>query len=475
MRMSAVIGFSVGPIASAGLGFVTIPLIAWTFAPEDVGRFNVFQQAISFLLLFSTLGLDQAYAREFHEQQDRGWLLLACAGPGLGFSILLSLIGVALGGWLAQRLYDIKHPLLALLTFVAFLASFCARYLSLTLRMNERGLAFSLNELIPRILVALLIGIAVLTHLRPKFVHLLLIATGSAIVAVLISGWGSRVQLASAVSARITLVELRPLFELALPLLVASMAYWGLTAANVIALRRFSTLREIAVYGVSLSVANAATLLQSLFTVVWAPIIYKWVGRGENLIRVDVVAERLLAVVCAIFVAFGLGAPALDRLLPPQYVEVKYLVMCSIVPPLLYALSEVTGVGIVIARRTTISVWVTGTALASSAILASLLVPSLGARGAAVSHALSFVVLFVGKTEASCRVWRQMPRRRLYLYVSASAGLAVATTLWASGTPTAFAVIWGLAGVSVALGFASVWRDIGQEVLLAVRPKRALR
>ena len=76
MQLKSLIGFAVGPIGSALIGLITVPVVAWSFTPADVGRLNVFQLAISFALLFSVLGLDQAYVREYHEVEGRPRLLL---------------------------------------------------------------------------------------------------------------------------------------------------------------------------------------------------------------------------------------------------------------------------------------------------------------------------------------------------------------------------------------------------------------
>ena len=34
-------GFCLGPIASAALGLITVPFIAWFYTPEDIGRFAI--------------------------------------------------------------------------------------------------------------------------------------------------------------------------------------------------------------------------------------------------------------------------------------------------------------------------------------------------------------------------------------------------------------------------------------------------
>ncbi len=465
MNIRNVIGFAIGPVFTAAVGFVTVPLIAWTFAAEDVARYNLFQQAMSFLLLFATLGLDQAYVREYHERAEKGILLRTCLAPGLVLSAAVAVLGAFGAGPLSGFVYGVDRPALVFLTLGAFLLSVTTRFLSLTLRMQERGLAYSLSELAPRILLLALVAVVAAGEGQPDFLALLAIAVTSAVAVAAATAWATKDTWIPALSAGASSAELRSLLRLALPLALASLVFWGLTAVNVVALRRWSTLSALAEFSLSVSIANGAALFQAVFTVVWAPVVYRWVASGVDLRRVDEVSDRVLALVCAIFVMAGVAAPLIDYLLPERYVQVKSLVLCSIVPPLLYTLSEVTGVGIVVARRTMYSLGVTTAALVAAMCSAYLLVPPFGARGAVVSHALGFVVFFVGRTEASRAVWRQAPRRRLYVGVGGCVTLSVATAFgWMERTGLSV-VVWALSGIVVIVAFADVWSKLRQDVL----------
>ena len=66
MNPKKIASFALGPIGGAALGFITLPIITWFFSQEDVGRMAMLNVAVSFSILLYTLGLDQAYVREFH-------------------------------------------------------------------------------------------------------------------------------------------------------------------------------------------------------------------------------------------------------------------------------------------------------------------------------------------------------------------------------------------------------------------------
>lgn len=457
MKLQQIFGFASGPMAAALLGLVSVPVIAWVFTPEDIGRFNVLQIALSFALLFSTLGLDQAYVREYHEVKDRAQLLRACFAPGFLLLLVLGAVSCFFAGPLAQWLYADVNPWLTWLTLLAFVIAYLSRFLSLILRMQERGWAYSASQVLPKIVLLLLLVVLAFTAFQKAFIHLQLITLISLAAVLVMYAWNTRNEWWLALLSRIDMPQLKQLLTFGFPLIFSGLAYWGLTATSTIALRSWSTLDELAVYSVANSFAGAAIVFQSIFSVVWAPTVYKWVSQGVDMGRVDAVARQALAVVCAIFVLAGSLSWLTDYLLPAHYLNVKYMVLCAIVPPLLYTLSEVTCVGIGISRRTTLTVWVTLAALACNVLLSWWLIPTHGAAGAVMANALAYVVFFIARTEASAFAWRQFPRIKLYIFIALATALAVATVALGAALPLHYAWLWLALAPAVAWFFRTEW------------------
>jgi len=247
----------------------------------------------------------------------------------------------------------------------------------------------------------------------------------------------------------------------------AGLAYWGLTATSALTLRLLSTFRELGIYSVSMSVAGAAAIIQTVFTVIWAPVVYKWVANDADMSRVDRVARQGVAVVSAAFVMFGMFSWLLDYVLPSQYVEVKYLVVCSIAQPLLYTLSEVTAVGVSIMRRTMLSLWSTLAALLANLGLNLMLVPRFGASGAVVANAIAFLIFFVGCTESSVFVWRRFPRVKLYVFTTGAVVLSVLTVALGPTIGWLSNAIWFATLPLVIWAFRDEWRVVARLLLKA--------
>ena len=462
MNFRNILGFAFGPIAGAALGLISVPVTAWVFAPEDIGRLNVLQIALSFALLLTVLGLDQAYVREYHEAKNKPQLLYACFLPGFVFLLLLGLPSIFFAKQLAQKLYADANPWLYVATLFGFFIGYINRFLSLILRVQERGWAYSVSQVLPKIThLALIIGVA-LAPFHKEFIHLLLIALLAQILVAVIYAWNTRISWWAAMHSQIDTLQIKALLKFGLPLIFSGLAYWGLTATSTIALRSWSTLQELAIYSVANSFAAAAIVFQSIFSVVWAPTVYKWVSQGVDMTLVDKIAKQALAVVCFIVALCGSLAWICDWLLPPSYVQVKYVLLCMLMQPLLYTLSEITSVGIGIQRRTLYTVWITGAAFLGNLALSFYLVPLMGASGAAIANASAFTVFFIARTEVSARIWRSFPRAQLYASVFVLLTLAVASVHGAVLAPIALHGVWlVLLALSVFL-FREQWRSVVQ-------------
>lgn len=447
-------------MATAVLGAVTIPLLTWVFSPADIGRLYILQVVVSFSVLLLALGLDQAYIREFHGSLDRAALLKTVVAPGAALLLLLAACGATMPSQLSALLFGVSDPVYFWVAVGCIVVAFASRFLSLILRMEERAIAFSMSQAIPKALLLALIAFIVIADLQRRFLELELAYFMSLLAVFLLFGWNTRKQLFAASRSPFDRAKLRKLLKYSMPLVFAAMAYWGLTATSVFSLRAFSALDQVGLYSVSMSAAGVALIFQSIFSVVWAPIVYRWAADGTDMSRVNHVARQGLAIVLVIFVACGMFSWLIDYVLPSSYSDVKFLVLCSVVQPLLYTLAEVTGIGITIVRRTALAFWSTFVALLANVVLNVLLVPEYGASGAVVANACAFFIFFVARTEASGQVWIRFPRFKLYGFTFGALMLAVATVALASLLGNWVFAFWYGAAPIVLVAFRAELRTV---------------
>ncbi len=176
----------------------------------------------------------------------------------------------------------------------------------------------------------------------------------------------------------------------------------------------YSDFESISVYSITVSIAGAALVIQSIFSTVWAPIVYKLALQEGGDIKIFAITRYVTLAVVIAFSLGGLFSWVVPLFLPEEYYEVEYLLPACLGYPLLYALSEATMVGLGVARRSGLTMLAAIVALMVNVVGNYLFVPKYGASGAAGTTALTFFIFLVLRTEFSCRVWK--PFARSYVY-----------------------------------------------------------
>ncbi|MCQ9618253.1 oligosaccharide flippase family protein [Paenalcaligenes niemegkensis] len=351
-----------------------------------------------------------------------------------GLTLLLISLGVLLSfkGALADWLFGMEQWYLNGLVAVVLVVNFISRFLSLVLRMNERGLAFSMSQLLPKLLLLAIIGSYVIVGAEKDLVNLVLANAAAISFVCVVYGWNTREEWLAAIHSELDVVQLKSMLRFGLPLIMGGVAFWGLTTMDKIFLRSMVSFEELGIYSVSASFAAAAAILQSVFSTVWAPMVYKWANNGHGLEQVQQVSRYILALVVLAFVLAGLFSWCITPFLPPDYAAVRWIVVSCMGAPLLYTLSETTVIGIGISRRSSFSMLAAVLAFMVNLAGNWLLIPTYGAAGAAASTCFSFWVFFLLRTEFSIYVWKPIPRVLLYSYTAVSVVAAMVFTLWGS-------------------------------------------
>ncbi|OQK30015.1 polysaccharide biosynthesis protein [Vibrio parahaemolyticus] len=416
MSPKKILHFAIGPIGSALLGFISLPIVAWIFSQEDVGRIALLNVVLSFSTLFFTLGLDQGYVRDFHESNNKPLLLKTAFLPG--FMLLFFWVSVCLvfNFQLSELVFSFNSVSVSWLLIFAIFSGFLSRFLSLVLRMNERGLAFSMSQLLPKVFFLLIILSYLFFKIVKSFEYLLLAHVTAIVFACIIFSWSTYDEWRLSLNQKINFEQLREMLRFGLPLTLGGVAFWGLTSLDRILLSYWSSYNELAIYSISVSFAAAATIFQSVFSTVWAPTVYKWASNDEGYEKVIKVSRYVLILVTLIFCMAGLASWLVPFILPAEYEKVQWILITSLAYPLFYTLSETTVVGVGIARKTTYAMLACILSLLINIIFNYILIPKFGAAGAASSMALAFWCFLVLRTEFSIRAWKVIPRVSLYVF-----------------------------------------------------------
>lgn len=399
--------FAAGPVLAGVLSIAVIPLMAYRLPPADIGHYYLLQTIAALGSAALTLGLDQAYVREFHDSQRPALTWLSAAWLPTSLVLVLAVPLALLSGDVADLLLGVARSSYGWTIIACLVLSVSVRFLQVRLRMEHHAVVFSLGNLLPKLCVAvfLLADIAFVGSTSASY----LAVAGAHIVGLALAGvmavavGAARVPRGSPLGVR---GETGQLLNYGYPLAIAALVNWLLLSAPAWFVRALADADQLALLSITLGIAGIATLVQAVFGTIWAPLAYSWFSEGEAAVaRMREVGRFVAVAVMLVLCGSAFVGPSVASVLPNQYAESGPLLGAAVLPGLLATLAEVSGIGVQVARRSWWALMATVSAALVSGVLCVVLVERWGARGATVALGASFLALLWLRTAASVRLW----------------------------------------------------------------------
>lgn len=444
MNVKKILGYALGPIGSAAFGILSLPLISWYFPAEDIGRIVLLQTISSLTILILGLGLDQAYIREYYTATNKNALFKSlAAAPFILMIVAAILIILWDAAWPSEIIFSLDDKQLGILFLIFLVSTLFTRFFALILRMQEKALAFSFSQLTPKFLILVLVLLCVLLKLPTHTTSLLFAYTVAQLLTVAVLLYQTKDDLKLAKAAPWSLSTFKIGLQYGLPLAFGNLAYWGFTSIDRFVLKELGSLEELGIYSMAVSFGAIALIFQSVFSTIWAPMVFKWVKENTNLDKISGITLSMTDLISAIICIVGIFSPVVTWILPTKYAPVQFILLSSMLFPLLYTLTEVTGIGLNVVKRTWLITLVNIVAFLCNFTLLYLLIPKLGVRGAAMASAISFWIFFICKTELSSKLWQDLPRFKIYSKITLCLILCLSYTYWGNkNNYYLFALIW---------------------------------
>lgn len=399
--------FSVGPWVSAALSFFTTPVVTALIVPNEFGRASMFNLAYSFALQIVLLGADQSFVRKFYEEdynKNRAPLLHNCVVPALGIGLLLSIVCLVFWKPLSLLLIQQEQFEICLLLAVTIIIGILERYAVLVVRMYKKGLLFSTL----RIVASLTTFLVIVLYCRwvNKNLYAILYSTLVPLVLTTIIAVAAEWRLWF---GKLTLNRqvIRSVLRYGIPFIPTFLAYWIFEGIDKIALRRWSTFEEIGLFAAAFKIVGLLNILQTSFSTFWAPVAYEAYERQTE--GAKLMFKRTFAYLSLVFFVAAIGISACRDVIM-LFFDKAYYRAGAIMPfllfvPVMYTLSEVTVGGINFRNKTHLHFIITVSVALANVAGAALLVPLLGAKGAAISTGLVYVFFFYFRTLLSTRLF----------------------------------------------------------------------
>ncbi len=396
------LGFTVGPVIAAALGFLTVPITTYLATPDDFGKASMYTMAFTLLSLIIYLGMDQAFIREFNVEKNKRKLLWSSFYIPFIFSIIVAIALMIFYKPISNILFEGIELHLIIMLAISLPLAIIDRYNMLIIRMKEKALLYSIFNIANRVfnIVFLFIYLIFIDRsfrgiVNATFISLVIISVIGIFVCK--NYWITNVS----IDKKLT----KKMIRYALPIIPATIIGWLFNSMDKMALRAWSNFNEIGIYAVAFKITTILGVFQQAFATFWAPTAFRWYENGEKPEKFMKVSECLTLVMTFVFIVVVISKNIILFFIGDNYKGASSLISFLLFIPIMYTMSETTTIGISFKRKTKYNLIISSVVAMINLILNFILVPKIGALGASIATAISYLVFFWMRTLISSYVW----------------------------------------------------------------------
>jgi O-antigen/teichoic acid export membrane protein len=392
--------YGAGQVLLRMVSLLLLPLYTSYLTPADYGISSILGVMTYFVAPIFALGISGAIGIVYFTRDEPAE---RAASIWTAFATLAaSSVVLAVGGWvISDRLavmlfsedpssYDLSY--LVTLTLATAAMSIATQPLLARLQFEERAktfVAITLSSSGLSILASVIL-IVILGRGVAGFIEAAALAGAvTMVITMIVSLRGLPFQLSRTIA--------RELLVLGMPLIPGFLAIFVMLQFNKVLLQAGAGLDELGIYTVGFNIGLLMTILVSGFTSAWFPFFSSFMNQQDQ-------AGALFARVMTYYVLgagavsllFFIGAQPLIRLATqPAFWGAYVSVGPSAAAQFLIGVHSILVVGMYFTKRVRAGVVIQGAAAALSVVLNLLLIPPLGAGGAAIALVLGFVAMLV--------------------------------------------------------------------------------
>ena len=179
----------------------------------------------------------------------------------------------------------------------------------------------------------------------------------------------------------------KELIKYGTPFIFSMAITWVFQSIDRISIQLFSDYTQLGLYGGAMYIISILNTVQGAFTTFWVPVAYdKYHTNPED--------RKFFSNINEIVSFFMLIIAILGK----NYEGAQFIFPFLVLMPIMYTISETTVLGINFKKKTKYHIYIAVSSAVTNIIGNLILVPYLGAKGAAISTGLAYVVFFVTRS-----------------------------------------------------------------------------
>lgn len=393
--------FSSGNWASAVISFITVPITTRLIMPEAFGKAALFTLIVQLLTRFILLGADQSFVRHYYqkEKDELVSLLWNSMATPIVFIIVATMVIIGFKEEVSNYILGGYYTDAVVIFIGSVVLGVIGAFAINVVRMEQMALSYSMiitGKAITNVLTIILYA----KFIEPSFYAILWgFFLGNVFqvffsIAIRIKSWVG--------NTKISKKEIVESLKYGAPYVPAFIFMWVLEGIDKIAIREYSTYQELGLYSAAIKIIAVLSVLRTGFINFYAPVSIEkyesdetdtvFFGDMSLIVGFCTILLGALIIVCA---------PLIILLLGREYLSALTIMPFLVFIPIATILTDVTGRGIGFKKKTYWNIYITLFPGLINIGLNLLLVPKFGAKGAAISTAISFLIYFAFKTKVS--------------------------------------------------------------------------
>lgn len=380
------------------VAFVTFPILASHLLPSDFGALELVLTVSTLLGIVLNSGLNNAVQRFYWDPETAPEQQPAIVSSGLWTLAINCVIALALSSLAAVAFIPFRDQVsFAIGTFglIAALLLMVTNQLSQFLldvtRLHFAPWRFFAVSVLTKVLYSVA-GVAAVAWAGWQLDGMLGLQSLVALAALPVAVYAVRKDIVPRADWQVA----RRLIIYGYPFIFAGLAFWLQSAVDRWMLAGMVSLEEVGIYSIGNRLATVVMFVSLAFGLAWSPLAMK--------IRVDrptryrqVYSEVLLVLLAVMTLLSGavslFAREAIEIMFPAQYEDAALSFVVLAMGVALYATQQVTAVGISLEQKTYLFGRLTWAAAAANVVLNGIMIPALGAAGAATATAISWALL----------------------------------------------------------------------------------
>ena len=400
------IKYSAGAILTLIVGLITTPILTRLITTEEMGKYSMFITLGSLFSSILYLGLDQSYVRFYNDEREdsRVYLLRKCILVPTIATLFVSSIVLVAYHQISEIIIGQTSLFVSLVFSVYLLGLVIDRFWLLKVRMAQKAGLYSLLNIIRKLsylLCAVILYYQITGNSSWTLIIAVTVAEGVLLLCARFAEHGNW-----HIKDKNLLTSTTQLFLYGLPFVFSTTITHIFNSTDKLMLKALSNYHEIGLYSGAQNIVNLLTQVQMVFTTFWMPVAYEHYSKNPDEKDFFVKVNKIISYGMMIIAILLLCTKDIVVLfLGKNYQGAVFIFPFLAFMPIMYTVSESTVMGINFMKKSSYHVWISVACACANAVGNYFLIKAFGAKGAAISTGLSYVLFFVLRTILANKVY----------------------------------------------------------------------